>query len=59
MLPIWNSLKQGCALRPLIFRHTITKIQVSHVVLKLQGTLRFLVYSDNNNLLGEITTASN
>ena len=58
MLSIWNCLKQGDALRPLIFRYAITKIQMSHIVLKLHGTHRILVYSDNGNLLGEITTTT-
>jgi len=58
MLPIWNCLKQGDALRSLIFRYAITKIQVSDKVLKLHGTDRILVYSDNGNLLGEITTTT-
>jgi hypothetical protein len=58
VLPIWNYLQQGDALRTTIFRYAITKIQVSHVVLKLYGTHRILVYSDNGNLLGEIITTT-
>jgi hypothetical protein len=56
-IPIQNGLKQGDALSPPLFNFTleyaIMKVQENQVGLKLNGTHQLLVYSDDENLLGD------
>jgi hypothetical protein len=55
--PIQNGLKQGDFLSPLLFNfaleHTIRKVQVNQLGLKLNGTHQLLAYADDVNLLGD------
>jgi hypothetical protein len=57
--PIYNGLKQGDALSPLLFNfaleYAIRKVQENQVERKLSGTLQLLVYADDANLLGDNT----
>jgi hypothetical protein len=54
---IQNGLKQGDALRPLLFHfsleYTIRKVQGNQVGLKLNGTHELLVCADDIKLLGD------
>jgi hypothetical protein len=54
---IQNGLKQGDALSPLFFNfaleYGIMKVQEMQVGLKLSGTSKLLVYTDDVNLLGD------
>jgi len=56
MLPIRNGLKQGDALSPLLFNfalgYAIKRVQVNQDGLKLNSTHQFLVYADDDNMLG-------
>jgi len=53
--PIKNNLKQGDALRPLLFnfvlKRAIRRFQPNQYVLKLNGTHHLLVYADDVNIL--------
>jgi hypothetical protein len=55
--PIQNSLKQGDALSPLLFKsdleYAIWKVQENQVGLKLNETNLLLVYADEANLLDD------
>jgi hypothetical protein len=55
--PIQSGLKHGDALSPLLFNfaleYAIMKVQENHVGLKLNGTLKFLAYINDVNLLGD------
>jgi len=56
IFPIWNGLKQGDALSPLLFNfaleYTIRRVQVNRDCLKLSGTHHLLAYADDVNILG-------
>ena len=48
IVPVMNGLKQGNALSPMLFNfaleYAITRVQVNHDDLKLNGTHKLLVY---------------
>jgi hypothetical protein len=54
--PIWNGLKQGDALSPILFNFVleciIRRVQVNQDGLKLNGTHQLLAYADDGNILG-------
>jgi len=56
MFLIRNGLKQGDALKPLLFNfaleYAIKRVQVNQDGFKLNGTLQRLAYADNVNILG-------
>jgi hypothetical protein len=56
MFPIKNGLKQGDALRPLLFNfvseYAIRRIQVNQDGVKMKGTHQLSVYADDVNILG-------
>ena len=56
MFPIRNSLKQGDALSPLLFKlaleYAIKRVQVNQDGLKFYGTHQLLAYADDVNILG-------
>ena len=53
IFPIWNGLKQGDALSPLLFNfaleYTIRRVQVNRDCLKLSGSHHLLAYADDVN----------
>jgi len=55
MFLIWNGLKQGDALSPLLFNFPlefdIRRVQVNRDGLKLNGTHQLIVYVDDVNIL--------
>jgi hypothetical protein len=61
MFPVRNFLKQGNDLSPLLFNfaveNAISRVQVNHDGLKLNGTHHLLVYADDvNKLCGSVHT---
>ena len=56
MFRMKNGLKQGDALTPLLFslalEYAIRRVQVNQNGLKVNATLKLLVYVDNDNILG-------
>jgi hypothetical protein len=55
IFPIKNGLKQGDALTLLLFNivldYAISRVQINHDSLKLNGTHQLLVYTDDFNIL--------
>jgi hypothetical protein len=56
VFPIWNGLKQGDVLLPLLFNFTlecvIRRVQINQKALKLNGTHQLLVHDDDVKMLG-------